>query len=159
MGLLGGLLSAVVDGVKDATSDMWKETKDSIRQATSDAVIDTACDVIDAIMDDDSASQDEEGTYNEPLMIEAAVDEIDKGFRYQKVGGHAVVLGLSEIPMEDTSIVIPKVLGGVLVTEIAPNAFNDCGNAVSVTFPETIKMIGKGAFSECDKLPAEKNSR
>ena len=39
-----------------------------------------------------------------------------------------------------------------LVTSIAPDAFKENTNIVSVTVPSTIKEIGESAFADCDNL-------
>ena len=53
--------------------------------------------------------------------------------------------------LTNASTQIPSEINGVPVTEIDENAF--AGSKLeSITIPETIKVIGKNAFKDCDKL-------
>ena len=48
---------------------------------------------------------------------------------------------------------IPSHLGGLPVTDLYPNAFQDCINLTSVTIPATVTNIcGRRVFRGCDKL-------
>ena len=52
----------------------------------------------------------------------------------------------------DIEIVIPEIYNGKSVTEIAENAFVREYKIVEITFPKTIKKIGKDAFAGCIRL-------
>lgn len=50
------------------------------------------------------------------------------------------------------TLVIPDVFDGVLVTELAPKAFNGADFLRSVTLPASVTVIGERAFSGCTAL-------
>ena len=54
----------------------------------------------------------------------------------------------------DRDIIIPNEFNGATVTSIADSAFYDCDNIKSVVIPESIKILGKGAFAGCKGLEA-----
>ena len=49
-------------------------------------------------------------------------------------------------------LVIPSIVSTSYVTEIVPQALENCTSITSVTFPETMKTIGDHAFSGCTGL-------
>lgn len=51
-----------------------------------------------------------------------------------------------------TTLVVPSSINGVSVTSIAPSAFLNQTNLISVELPSTMKTIGTSAFSGCTKL-------
>ena len=51
-----------------------------------------------------------------------------------------------------SSIKVPTVYRGVAVTSILENAFSSCVNLVSIEIPDTITLVGTGAFSGCNSL-------
>ena len=73
----------------------------------------------------------------------------EEDFEYEVMDGGAVVtkyLGESE------SVDIPELLGGVPVKEVGFYAFEAKHNVTSVTIPETVTLIGEGAFMDCNSL-------
>lgn len=77
--------------------------------------------------------------------------EID-GIYYNIFSDHAVCTG-SSYKNEDISgaLIIPSEVNGVPVTKISAHAFNET-EVTSVTLPETVIVIGKEAFAECELL-------
>ncbi len=55
-------------------------------------------------------------------------------------------------------LVIPSVINGKPITEIADNAFKECNNIITVIIPDTITDIGQYAFKECARLTRVKLS-
>ena len=53
---------------------------------------------------------------------------------------------------EDTNVVIPNEINGLIVTKIEAGAFFDQKDIISVTIPSTVNEIGIGAFGECCNL-------
>ncbi|MCQ4672836.1 leucine-rich repeat protein [Lactonifactor longoviformis] len=53
---------------------------------------------------------------------------------------------------EDSDVVIPEEIDGVLVTAIGKEAFRDNQNITSVSFPSSLVAIGQMAFSDCRNL-------
>lgn len=53
---------------------------------------------------------------------------------------------------DESEIVIPDLLGGYPVYEIAPLAFYGNQNATKVTFGKNVEVIGSSAFNGCEKL-------
>ena len=66
-----------------------------------------------------------------------------------KSGDHYIITGCDKSAV---SVEIPSDIDGIPVTEIAENAFQDCGLLESVTIPESITKIGNRAFSGCSSL-------
>ena len=52
----------------------------------------------------------------------------------------------------DTSITVPKTIGGVKVTAIANSAFAGCTSLTSIVMPESVTSIGNSTFSGCSAL-------
>ena len=50
------------------------------------------------------------------------------------------------------NVEIPKTVGDFTVTAIGNNAFRDCDNLTSISFPEGLETIGDWAFADCDGL-------
>ena len=70
--------------------------------------------------------------------------------KYRIYGNQAQITGYYTKPSGD--ITIPTKIDGYTVYSIAPNAFKDCTGITSVTFPDTIELIGSEAFSGCSNL-------
>ena len=51
-----------------------------------------------------------------------------------------------------TSLAIPEQINGIPVTSIADNAFKENATLISVSIPDSVKMIGKYAFCGCERL-------
>lgn len=49
-------------------------------------------------------------------------------------------------------VIIPHTYQGKEVTAIMENAFKDCSNLLTVSFPNTVKIVGTGAFTYCGRL-------
>ena len=64
-------------------------------------------------------------------------------------GAYAVGAGN---PGNLTEIVIPATYNGKPVTMIDENAFADAINLTSIIIPDSVKIIGEGAFSGCTSL-------
>ena len=60
-----------------------------------------------------------------------------------------IIKGTTKTDVVD--LVIPREIDGYTVTKISPYAFNG-SNIETVTLPDTIEMIGEGAFKNCKKL-------
>lgn len=73
-------------------------------------------------------------------------------FDMQNDGTYSVKKGtdINTIPV----ITIPAYYNGIAVTTILENAFYNCDYMVEVNIPDTIKLIGTGAFNSCDRLVA-----
>ena len=52
----------------------------------------------------------------------------------------------------DKDIIVPSSIGGSKVYAIVANAFTNQKSITSITLPETLEVIGKGAFTGCDNL-------
>lgn len=63
-------------------------------------------------------------------------------FLWEERDGEATVIGYRG---SGSSLVIPERLGGLTVTELASNAFADCG-ARTVVLPRTLRTVADGAF-------------
>ena len=68
----------------------------------------------------------------------------EEGFSY------AVILGRGNCP--DRDVVIPNVIGGLPVREIAERAFYGDENLYTVQLSETVLTVGDQAFAECKNL-------
>ena len=51
-----------------------------------------------------------------------------------------------------SSVDIPSVIDGKIVTTIGEYAFSDCDSLTSITIPDSVTTIGDYAFSSCDSL-------
>lgn len=63
-----------------------------------------------------------------------------------------VVTGIGEC--RDTDLLIPSVIDGYEVVEIAGNAFKGNVRLTSVIIPDSVQSIGYGAFAQCKKMTA-----
>lgn len=75
--------------------------------------------------------------------------ENEDSFSYELLDGGAVVTGYNGTM---TDVAVPEQLGGAPVTEIGYYAFEAKYDITSVTLPETVKIIGEGAFMDCSSL-------
>ena len=64
--------------------------------------------------------------------------------------GYAVITGIGTCA--ERELIIPSVIGGLPVKEIAENAFKGNLDIYSVSIPAGVKKIGGGAFRECENL-------
>lgn len=79
---------------------------------------------------------------SEGLQFMLYTDEDDNGY--------AVITGIGTC--FDREIIIPNVIGGLPVTEIAENAFKGNLNIYGVSIPKGVKKIGRSAFADCKNL-------
>ncbi|WP_297959448.1 leucine-rich repeat domain-containing protein [uncultured Ruminococcus sp.] len=70
-------------------------------------------------------------------------------YDYEIYEGGAII---TKYKGSDTDIVIPAEIGGAPVTEVGFYAFEADHALTSVTLPESIKVIGEGAFADCQSL-------
>ena len=63
---------------------------------------------------------------------------------------YAVILGMGDC--KDRALMIPSIIGGLPVQEIAENAFKGNLNIYSVSISESVKKIGDSAFADCKNL-------
>ena len=76
-------------------------------------------------------------------------EETYDGFTYRIEDEGAVITGYSGT---ETDVVVPEELGGEEVVEIGQEAFRGSTSIVSIELPDTLEMIGEGAFEDCLKL-------
>lgn len=71
-------------------------------------------------------------------------------FEMKSDGTYAVKKGskINDIPV----VTIPATYNGIAVTTILENGFYNCDKLVEVNIPDTIKLIGTGAFNSCDAM-------
>ena len=77
------------------------------------------------------------------------------GIRYHVLGKNKVEVVQNFVDGTNSysgDVVIPKTVGDFTVTSIGNNAFRDCDNLTSISFPEGLETIGEWAFAECDGL-------
>lgn len=86
-------------------------------------------------------ASDENVTYTAKWKI---ADEL-KNFEFESGASYCEITGIKDKTI--TELVIPD-----CVTGIGNNAFNDCGDLISVTVPNNVKWIGEGAFGNCRSL-------
>lgn len=85
-----------------------------------------------------------------PTLVSAG--EAD-GFLYEIVDGDMKTVAIAQMANKDaTTAVIPATIEGLPVTVIKDFAFSNCPNLQSVTIPEGVISIGKGAFNQCGSL-------
>lgn len=80
-----------------------------------------------------------------------ASENLQFQFKLNEAGEpYAVITGMGSCT--DRHLVVPNVLGGISVTEIAEGAFRGNTQIVSVSFHTGITKIGKDAFKDCTNL-------
>ena len=94
----------------------------------------TACD-----SHKDSRNDEEDGYYSKGLSY--YLDEKENGYFVGDFGD-----------CEDFNVVIPKEYNSKPVIGIGEQAFRNCINITSITIPQSVESIGKGAFYGCEKL-------
>ena len=74
-----------------------------------------------------------------------------KYYKYSQLpdGTYAIAVG-TNTNLE--SLTIPRMHNGKMVTQIADHSFSGCKNLKQINLPDTIKMIGLGAFLRCSSL-------
>lgn len=70
-------------------------------------------------------------------------------FTYTIINGEATVIGFTGEP---ETLEIPSVIEGCPVTEIRDNAFFSCTSLRSITFPDTLRVMGHHCFYACTSL-------
>ncbi len=80
-------------------------------------------------------------------------EDVEGGIIYEVISGsnECRVSGLQDKSL--TELTIPSTHGGRAVTEIAGNAFRNCKKLASVKVPDSVKHIGKDAFSGTAIVP------
>jgi len=83
-------------------------------------------------------------------------EQEENGFCYRVKGKKRVSIygftGETGYDGNGLAVTIPATLGGLPVTKIATNAFNDCDKIKKITISENVTEIGKYAFYDCDLL-------
>ena len=82
-------------------------------------------------------------------VIAASTNE-NSHLTYKLQNERIIITGIDENFIGD--LVIPETIDGFPVTEISSYAFEYCQSILSVTIPDTITVIGYGAFCCCDNL-------
>ena len=77
--------------------------------------------------------------------------EVSSGFTYSVNIDKTTCIIKGTTKTDVVDLVIPEEIDGYTVTKISPYAF-DGSNIETVTLPDTIEMIGVGAFKNCKKL-------
>ena len=81
----------------------------------------------------------------------ARAQQASEGLEYLLLKDYMYCVVMSIGTCEDTDIVIADTYEGWPVKEISAYAF-DCTNLTSVTIPDSVTIIGEGAFSSCESL-------
>lgn len=74
----------------------------------------------------------------------------ENGFEYKVFDETATIIGCDSTI--SGKVIIPKTLGGYVVTDILWYAFSDNTSITEVIIPDTVTYIGECAFSGCDNL-------
>lgn len=104
-----------------------------------------------------SCSDDDDSSDKKVVTLEDLGDnEYSDGLLVYSLGedGTACVLGFVDNASSELTIPAKAKFDGKTysVTAIGEDAFCDCDNLTSVTFPNTIKQIGEDAFYDCNNL-------
>ncbi len=83
------------------------------------------------------------------VFVGFRTDKYTKGLVIEREGkGYAITsIGTAK----DTNIIVPKYFNGKKVTKIAQGAFKD-SDITSIKLPNSLKVVEKEAFANCDKL-------
>ena len=87
-------------------------------------------------------------TFSQPSS--AVTAEESDPFYYEITDGNAVVTRY--LSYGESDVEIPESIDGYTVVSIAPYAFSDHIEIASVSLPETVEVIQKGAFNACTRL-------
>ena len=89
-----------------------------------------------------------ENTNNKDTLIYSC-DTYD--LEYTVVDNEVIILGHNNTLNNDNlvDLEIPSIINGINVVAIGENAFKNCTNIKTITFPSTVKIIGKEAFRGC----------
>lgn len=92
-----------------------------------------------------------ENTNNKDTLIYSC-DTYD--LEYTVVDNEVIILGHNNTLNNDNlvDLEIPSIINGINVVAIGENAFKNCTNIKTITFPSTVKIIGKEAFRGSFKL-------
>ena len=86
-------------------------------------------------------------------VVKAGDTLVSCGLRYEVLDGDSTVCLISPIDDYDCeTAVIPSIVGGYRVTEIAGGAFAGCHWLTAVSLPSSLTMIGDDAFAGCEAL-------
>lgn len=78
--------------------------------------------------------------------------ETEGAYTYEVSGRYAIITNFDETKAYETDVVVPDVLGGYTVREIAQDAFYGCSSITSITLGDNIRLVGRQAFAYCDNL-------
>ena len=87
-------------------------------------------------------------TQNSSIVVNAAEEE--SNYEYEVNDDSTVTI--KKYLGNETSFILPSMLGGKTVTSIASCAFENCSGITHVYLPETITSIGMAAFRSCTGL-------
>lgn len=88
-----------------------------------------------------------------PSVVKAGDTIVSNGLCYEVLDGDSTVCLIAPVnEYEAESAVIPSMVEGYHVTEIASGAFAQCQWLTEVSLPATLTAIGEGAFAGCEGL-------
>ena len=88
-----------------------------------------------------------------PSLMKAGDTIVSNGLCYEVLDGDSTVCLIAPVnEYEAESAVIPSMVEGYHVTEIASGAFAQCQWLTEVSLPATLTAIGEGAFAGCEGL-------
>lgn len=99
--------------------------------------------------DDTTTEASTEGTTEEIPTVRVPDIQTSDDFEYEVIDGHTVITGYVG---SSKTVEVPAELGGAPVTEIGFYAFEAEYDITSVKLPESITLIGEGAFMDCESL-------
>ena len=111
----------------------------------------TGCSTVENVSVSSSAESTSAVLSKETAEAETSADElpVNDEFDYEIVEGKAAITGYKGSAAE---VVVPAELGGAAVEKISPYAFEAKYDVTAVTLPETVTLIGEGAFMDCAML-------
>lgn len=82
--------------------------------------------------------------------VSSVQDDVNEDdFEYEVKGDTAV---LTRYKGTDSTVLIPAMIGGKILTEIGLKAFENCGSLLHVVIPEAVRIIASFAFKGCINL-------
>lgn len=115
------------------------------------AVAVTGCSTVENVSVSSSSESSAAVSETETTQQETTSAELpaNDDFEYEIVEGKAAVTGYKGSSAE---VVVPAEIGGAPVDKIDPYAFEAKYDVTSITLPESITLIGEGAFMDCAML-------
>ena len=88
------------------------------------------------------------------MTANALYDESsDANFNCVVIDGNKIeIISFGGFNGDNTDLVIPEEIDGMLVSSIAGEAFSGCEGITSISIPDTVMHIGDNAFSYCGSL-------